>query len=137
MLAADPRKLRYDAACSTVLASAGQGEDAKNLPDKVQLMLRRQALTWLRADLAAWSQFLDNAEPQARATVERTLQHWQSNPDLAAVRDKSGWQSCPTRSGRPGKNSGPTLKPCENRRAKANRRGPHTFPKRSPPEQRP
>ncbi len=37
---------RYNAACSAVLAAAGQGDDAKDLPDKVQLMLRRQALRW-------------------------------------------------------------------------------------------
>jgi tetratricopeptide (TPR) repeat protein len=95
-LAADLRKShRYNAACSAALASAGQGDDAKNLPDKVQLMLRRQALTWLRADLVAWSKFLDSGQPQARATVERTLQHWQSNPDLVGVRDKAGLARLP------------------------------------------
>ena len=35
---------RYDAACSATLAAAGRAVDAKNLPDKVQLMLRWQAL---------------------------------------------------------------------------------------------
>jgi hypothetical protein len=77
------------------MAAAGQGEDAKLLPDKVRLMLRRQALGWLRTDLAAWSQFLDNGAPQARATVERTLQHWQVDPDLAGVRDKGGLAKLP------------------------------------------
>src|SRR5262249_2182629 len=47
---------RYNAACSAALAAAGQGEDAKHLPDKVPLMLRRQALRWLRADLAQYTE---------------------------------------------------------------------------------
>src|SRR5262249_31084676 len=45
---------RYNAACSALLAAAGQGEDARLLPNMEVLMFRRQALGWLRAELAAY-----------------------------------------------------------------------------------
>ena len=44
-----------------------------------RLALRRQALTWLRADLAAWRQAL----PRSPQLVASALKHWQSDPDLA------------------------------------------------------
>jgi len=37
---------------SAALAAAGQGEDAAKLDDKERTRLRKQALDWLRADLA-------------------------------------------------------------------------------------
>jgi eukaryotic-like serine/threonine-protein kinase len=58
--AADPKlandfrqQHRYAAACSAALAAAGQGADARLLPAKFVPALRRQALTWLRADLGS------------------------------------------------------------------------------------
>jgi serine/threonine-protein kinase len=88
-LAADlQRQQRYNAACSAALAADGKGEDAQHLADKVRLMLRRQALGWLRDDLTAWSEYLGKGAQQAPAAVEQTLQHWQTDPDLASVRDK-------------------------------------------------
>src|SRR5262249_60068767 len=44
---------RYNAACAAALAGTGQGKDAARLGGSQRLALRRQALTWLRADLAA------------------------------------------------------------------------------------
>jgi serine/threonine-protein kinase len=81
-LAADLRKLaRYNAARSAVLAAAGQAEDSRPLPDKAQLMLRRQALGWLRADLAAWQK-----QPN-REEVRRVMRRWQEDANLAGVRE--------------------------------------------------
>src|SRR5262249_4793214 len=45
---------RYDAACCAVRAAAGQGKDAGTLDDGRRAGLRRQALEWLRTDLALW-----------------------------------------------------------------------------------
>jgi hypothetical protein len=45
--------------------------------------LRRQALDWLRAELTAWSIVRD------RALVQKTLAHWQKDPNLAGVRDQA------------------------------------------------
>jgi serine/threonine-protein kinase len=78
---------RYNAACSAALAAAGQGEDAGNLPDKVRLMLRRQALGWLRADLAPYAKLAERKESASTQTVRERLGHWQQDTDLASVRD--------------------------------------------------
>jgi hypothetical protein len=48
--------------------------------------LRKQSLSWLSADLAAWRQALDRQPDKARAVVRRTLLHWQDDSDLAGVR---------------------------------------------------
>jgi hypothetical protein len=51
--------------------------------------LRGQALSWLRADLAAWAKVAD------RALVRRILAHWQQDPDLAGVRDRQALAALP------------------------------------------
>ena len=87
-LAADLRQQhRYNAACSAALAAAGQGEDAKQLPDKVQLRLRRQALAWLRDDLAFYLNLAEREEPGAKQAVRQLLGHWPEDIDLVSVRD--------------------------------------------------
>jgi hypothetical protein len=92
--AADPRlaadlsqQHRYSAARSAALAAAGQGEDAKHLPDKVRLGLRRQALAWLRDDLALYLKLAERAEPAEKQAVREWMQQWQQDADLAPVRD--------------------------------------------------
>jgi serine/threonine protein kinase/Flp pilus assembly protein TadD len=88
-LADDPRlPHRYNAACAAALAGCGQGEDAAQLDDKERARLRRQAVDWLRADLAAWTKLLDRDPKQARASVRQKLRHWQTDADLAGLRDK-------------------------------------------------
>jgi serine/threonine-protein kinase len=100
--AADPRlavdlqqQHRYNAACSAALAAAGHGDDAKALPDKVQVMLRRQALGWLRADMAAYAKLAERPEPAAKQAVRQRLGHWREDSDLAAVRDKPALAQLP------------------------------------------
>ena len=95
---------RYNAACSTALAAAGQGEDARLLPDKVVVMFRRWALGWLRDDLKALAQLAQQNNPAVKQTIQRRMAHWRNDPDLASVRDRpaldrlpdnerAGWQS--------------------------------------------
>jgi Flp pilus assembly protein TadD len=87
-LAADlQRQHRYSAACSAALAAAGQGEDARLLPDKVACRLRRQALDWLRDDLAAYAKLAERDQAAVKQTVRQRLEHWQQDPDFASVRD--------------------------------------------------
>jgi tetratricopeptide (TPR) repeat protein len=78
---------RYHAACSAARAAAGQGEDAKRLPDKARLMLRRQALAWLRDDLAAYRKLAERDAAAGKQLVRERMQHWQRDADLASVRD--------------------------------------------------
>jgi serine/threonine-protein kinase len=78
---------RYNAACAAALAAAGQGKDDPPPDDAAKTMLRAQALGWLRAELAVWSKAVETGDLKIRAAVAATLRHWQSDPDLAGVRD--------------------------------------------------
>jgi tetratricopeptide (TPR) repeat protein len=95
-LAADLRQgHRYNAACAAAQAAAGQGEDAKNLPDKVSIMFRRQALTWLRADLAAYTKLVEGGNAPAKQAARQRLEHWQKDADLAGLRDAEALAKLP------------------------------------------
>src|SRR5262249_49776337 len=81
---------RYNAACAAVLAAAGQDVDATTADDSERARQRRQALDWLRADLAAWAKAPD------RALAQRTLEHWQQDFGLAGVRDQEALAKLPS-----------------------------------------
>jgi tetratricopeptide (TPR) repeat protein len=82
---------RYNAACAAALAAAGRGRDAAALGGQERARLRRQARDWLRADLAAWTKGVEKARP----VVQRTLTHWQQDPDLAGLRDRDALAQLP------------------------------------------
>jgi tetratricopeptide (TPR) repeat protein/tRNA A-37 threonylcarbamoyl transferase component Bud32 len=91
--AADPRladdlqaRRRYHAACGAALAADGQGEDAAGLNDGDRARLRKQALDWLRADLALAARLAARDRPAHRGLVRQTLHGWQQDGDLAGVR---------------------------------------------------
>jgi tetratricopeptide (TPR) repeat protein/tRNA A-37 threonylcarbamoyl transferase component Bud32 len=86
---------RYNAACFAALAAAGKGADADGLDDQERVRLRKQALDWLHADLALHVKQLEGANPNVRAAVERTMQHWQKDADLAGVRDREALAKLP------------------------------------------
>ena len=86
---------RYDAACSASLAAAGQGEDAAKLDDAERTRLRKQALEWLRADLALRTKQLETGKPADRAEVQQTMRHWQQDTDLAGIRDAAALAKLP------------------------------------------
>jgi serine/threonine protein kinase/Tfp pilus assembly protein PilF len=81
-----PTQHRYNAACSAALSGCGQGNDAGKLDEKDRARLRRQALAWLRADLAAWGQLLEKEPAKTCATLQQTLRHWQQDADFTGVR---------------------------------------------------
>jgi serine/threonine-protein kinase len=78
---------RYTAACAAAQAGCGQGKDADQLDDKERARWRRQALDWLREDLTEWGKALDNGSAQAEAQLGQRLLHWQTNDDLAGLRE--------------------------------------------------
>ena len=78
---------RYNAACAAALAASGQGKDEPPLDDGKKAHWRKQAIAWLKADLAAWSKLLANGPPQAKQSIAQTLQHWKADIDLAGLRD--------------------------------------------------
>jgi serine/threonine protein kinase/tetratricopeptide (TPR) repeat protein len=79
---------RYNAACFAALAAAGRGEDASMLDDKERARLRRQALDWLRAELAMRASQREGGQTADRAAAQKALLHWQEDADLAGLRDK-------------------------------------------------
>jgi serine/threonine-protein kinase len=95
-LAGDLRRFyRYNAACNAALAGSGQGEDAKQLDNDGRARWRRQALNWLRADLAARARQLESGKPEDRADVQKQLRHWQQDADLAGLRDPAAVAKLP------------------------------------------
>jgi Flp pilus assembly protein TadD len=78
---------RYVAACAAAQAGCGQGQEAARLDEAARARLRRQALGWLRADLAWTDGQLKGGNPQLRPLLEVMLRGWQSNRALAGVRD--------------------------------------------------
>jgi hypothetical protein len=49
--------------------------------------LRQQAREWLWADLALWAGQAGGDDAERRRAVQETLRRWQTDPDLAGVRD--------------------------------------------------
>jgi hypothetical protein len=95
-LADDPQaQHRYNAACNAALAAADQGEDAATLDDKERVRLRKQALDWLRADLALRTKQMGGDKPAGRAAARQALRHWQQDSDLAGIRDKAALDNLP------------------------------------------
>jgi hypothetical protein len=86
---------RYNAAYSAALAAAGQGQDCKGLTEAERAGLRRQALAWLRADLAAYAGLAERGDAKTQAAVRQRLAHWLQDPDLASVRDQASLQRLP------------------------------------------
>jgi eukaryotic-like serine/threonine-protein kinase len=98
-LASDPKlgddrqaQHRYNAARATALAGAGQGKDEPPLDDATKSKLRRQALDWLKAELAAWGKLLESGQP---GIIVQTLSHWQKDTDLAGIRDQAALAKLP------------------------------------------
>jgi tetratricopeptide (TPR) repeat protein len=77
---------RYKAACAAALAGCGLGKDDPPPDDAAQEKLRRQALDWLRADLAAYTNLIAGTNLQTPALVRQRLQDWQRDTDFRGVR---------------------------------------------------
>jgi tetratricopeptide (TPR) repeat protein len=95
-LAADLRAgHRYNAARAAALAGCGRGEDAAKQGDEERQRWRAQARDWLRAELAWWTKYLEQGPSQTRAAVAKTMSHWQTDPDLAGLRDPAALANLP------------------------------------------
>ena len=58
-------------------------------------MLRRQALHWLRADLAFYATEAGRNVPELAQAVRQRLEHWWQDADLASVRDEEALRQLP------------------------------------------
>jgi Flp pilus assembly protein TadD len=86
---------RFHAAGAAAAAGCGQGQDVAGLDDEEKARLRRQALHWLRTELAVWTKHAHTDRPQARAAVQRALRTWQREAGLAGVRDPTARRQLP------------------------------------------
>jgi hypothetical protein len=77
---------RYDAARYASHAAVGLGDAAK-LDDKERARWRKQALDWLRADLAGWRKLWKSGTDDDRALTRERLRWWQEDPKLAILRE--------------------------------------------------
>ncbi len=84
----DPKNFpaRHHAACCAALAAAGQGKDADKLEAAERPRLRRQALDWLRADLAFYARLLEAGKPADHKLVAERMRQWQADKDFRSVR---------------------------------------------------
>jgi eukaryotic-like serine/threonine-protein kinase len=80
---------RLLAARSAAMAGNGLGasEDAAE-----RVRWRKQAREWLRADLTAWAATLEGGAEADRDLVKKTMTLWQTEPDLAGVRNEMALQ---------------------------------------------
>jgi serine/threonine-protein kinase len=78
---------RYTAAAAAAMAGCGKGTEEPAPAEPARAKLRRQALDWLKADLAL---YLDEASRSLSDMhlTERTLLLWKADIDLAGVRDQ-------------------------------------------------
>ena len=90
-----PKHVRHDAACTAALAGTGKGKDAGKLADQERSSLRRQALDWLRADLALLRKRGQGDKVEEVVVLIETLPQRQSDPALSGVRDAKNLASLP------------------------------------------
>ncbi len=77
---------RYNAACAALLVASGQTKDATPIDEAARADLRRRALAWLRAEVAAWTRVFESGSPAERATALSVIRWWTRDTDLATVR---------------------------------------------------
>jgi serine/threonine-protein kinase len=78
---------RYPAARSAALVGLGRSADANKLSDGERAQWRERARTWLRADLALWTEMLKGDSNAARAVARNQLAHWRADKDFSGVRE--------------------------------------------------
>ena len=86
---------RYNAACAAALASAGKADDKPSLSEPEKARWRKQALDWLKSDLAHWTKQAQSDLPLTNSLVKETLVHWKADADLAAIRDEESLKTLP------------------------------------------
>jgi serine/threonine-protein kinase len=86
---------RYPTARCAALAGCGLGKDAVQLGEAERARWRQQARDWLHADLTVWAGVLQSGSGSARVQARRMLAQWQTDPDLAGLRESSSLDQLP------------------------------------------
>jgi serine/threonine-protein kinase len=87
---------RYLAARCAALAGCGLGNDGAKLTDAERTRWRVQARAWLQADLAALIKTEDSTLRQPAKLAKQMLTLWQTDPDLARLREPVSLQDLPS-----------------------------------------
>jgi serine/threonine-protein kinase len=86
---------RYCAASAAVLSAAGKADDGQPQGEAANSVWRKQAIDWLRADLAHWTKQAESGTQEARGLSSQALQRWKADPSLAGIRDLSAVRGLP------------------------------------------
>ncbi len=94
--AADPSRRLYAVSCAA-RSGCGLGADDPAPDAAERARWRRQALNWLRDDLMGYAARLTAADPgpKEKEFARSVLRRWQTDPDLAGVRDEAGLAALP------------------------------------------
>jgi serine/threonine-protein kinase len=84
---------RYEGAWAAILAASGRGAGTESLDASHRAELRKQALTWLRANLDDCCQHARDAH--SRPGIDSMLRLWQRHPNLSGVRDPAAIAQLP------------------------------------------
>jgi tetratricopeptide (TPR) repeat protein len=84
---------RYNAACAAALAAAGK--DKPPLDEAAKVRWRKQAVDWMKSELAIWTKLLETGPTQTRQSVTGILEHWKEDPDLVSIRDPASLSKLP------------------------------------------
>jgi serine/threonine-protein kinase len=85
---------RYRAARAAAVAGCGSADGA-GLGEEERARWRKQALAWLRLDLAAWAKRLQADRPADRAEMHKALASWREESDLAGLREADALEKLP------------------------------------------
>jgi serine/threonine-protein kinase len=86
---------RFNAARAAALAGCSHGDDVAGLSEPERAGMRKQALDWLRLDLAAWASKVDGGTEVDRIQARKTLAPWRDDPGLVGLRDAGALERLP------------------------------------------
>jgi eukaryotic-like serine/threonine-protein kinase len=99
--AADPgltetsRGHRYAAAKAAARAGSGRGSGAGALGEAERALWRGRAIDWLKQELVGYSKTLDNRNDRTRPQVLQRLRQWQTEGELAELRESVALNKLP------------------------------------------
>ena len=86
---------RYPWARCAVMSAGDVGENGADLNETERTQMRGLAQEWLLSDLELWKKVLELNPAAGREIVNQQLVRWQSDPDLAGVREASELEKLP------------------------------------------
>jgi len=86
---------RYSAACAAALVGCDRSADGAQLSGVERKQWREQAREWLQADLDSKVASAAGSPPPVRQLIEQELASWQTDSDLAGLREPDELRKLP------------------------------------------